>query len=241
MANYSTKAIIINIRDFGEADKLVTLLSQDKGRIESIAKGARKSTSRKSSQLELLNRGKFSFAKGKNLDIMLEVEVIDNVFSKSQTSSYNYLFYFSELLNKTFQIEENIDDSVWQNLLFFHVNISKHLYLVLLAMQLFVLEHLGVVPSPLECKDCGVDLKESRFLPTEDIGYVCEEHNKNFTSISDRVIKIQSFLINSELKDILRLDINDADFWTILSIQNTWIENFLEKEMKSFQLLYSER
>ncbi len=240
MSNYSTRGIIINIRNFGEADRLVVLLSKEKGRIESVAKGARKHTSRKSSQIELLNKGKFHFAKGKNLDIMLEADISDSIFNQSDSQSYNYLFYFSEILNSTFQVDDHLEKSVWENLEFLHNSFLPFRNVILLAAQLFVLENLGVVPDLLKCRECDADLKEIRFRPVDGIGYVCKDHAGGQRSLSDRILKIQKFLVNSELKDIIKLNITDQDFWQILEIQNSWLEHFLEKRIKSFQLLYSE-
>ncbi len=44
---YRTEAVIIRRRDFGEADRLLTLFSRVQGKMKAIAKGARKPQSRK--------------------------------------------------------------------------------------------------------------------------------------------------------------------------------------------------
>ena len=52
MAQADHKAFILRVTDYGETDKIVTLFSGDKGRISTIAKGARRSKKRFVNKLE---------------------------------------------------------------------------------------------------------------------------------------------------------------------------------------------
>ena len=49
---YRTEAVVIRRSDFGEADRLLTLFSADRGKTRAIAKGARKPQSRKTGHVE---------------------------------------------------------------------------------------------------------------------------------------------------------------------------------------------
>lgn len=81
MKTYKTEGIILKRSDFGEADRLLTIFTKHDGKIRVIAKGVRKTTSRKGPSLELFNHVQVFVARGKNLDIITEAEVI-NSFSK---------------------------------------------------------------------------------------------------------------------------------------------------------------
>ena len=74
---YNTEVIILRRTDFGEADRLLTVLSPALGKLRVIAKGARKMTSRKSGHVELFARVNLLIAKGRNLDILSQVETLD--------------------------------------------------------------------------------------------------------------------------------------------------------------------
>lgn len=76
MAGYRTEGVILKRTNFGEADKLLTLFSKHFGKIRLLAKGIRKPKSRKGGNLELFNWVKIYVAKGRNLDLVTEVEVV---------------------------------------------------------------------------------------------------------------------------------------------------------------------
>ena len=59
-----TQAIILSRRDFGEADRLLTLLTPSRGKLRAIAKGARKPNAKLSGHVELFARSDWSAAPG---------------------------------------------------------------------------------------------------------------------------------------------------------------------------------
>lgn len=64
--------------NLGEADRFVTLFTKNNGKVEVLAKGVRKITSRRSSHMELLNLIKFhSLRTAKNF-ILTEVQLVDS-------------------------------------------------------------------------------------------------------------------------------------------------------------------
>lgn len=74
---YKTEGIILKRQNLGEADRILTILTKHRGKISCIAKGVRKPTSRKSGHVELFDRTILYFAKGKNLDVLTQAEVVE--------------------------------------------------------------------------------------------------------------------------------------------------------------------
>ncbi len=70
----SHDAIVLKRRDQGESDRRVTLLTPDRGKIDAVAKGARKNTSRLAPATEPLNQVRVTLAKGRNTGYMTQVE-----------------------------------------------------------------------------------------------------------------------------------------------------------------------
>ncbi len=74
---YATEAIVIRRDDYGEADRLITLLTPDYGKLRVLAKGARKPTSRKAGHIELFTRTRLLLAKGRAFDLITQAELVE--------------------------------------------------------------------------------------------------------------------------------------------------------------------
>ena len=73
---YSTQAIVIGQREFVEAAKVITILTPDTGKQDSVAKGVLKPKSRLAGHLEPGTYCDLELAVGKNLDIIREAQTI---------------------------------------------------------------------------------------------------------------------------------------------------------------------
>lgn len=78
---YWAEGIVLKRRNFGEADRILTVFTKHKGKVKLIAKGVRRPTSRKRGSLELFNYLKCFIARGRNFDIVTEVDTKDNFAS----------------------------------------------------------------------------------------------------------------------------------------------------------------
>lgn len=78
MNSYKTEGIILKRINLGEADRILTLFTKHYGKVSLLAKGIRRTTSRKGGNLELFNQVKIFASKGRSLDIVTEVEVINS-------------------------------------------------------------------------------------------------------------------------------------------------------------------
>jgi DNA repair protein RecO (recombination protein O) len=73
---YKTEAIVLDRKDFGEADRLLTLYTPGMGKVRALAKGARRTTSRLSGHIELFTHTSLLLAAGRNLDIVTQSQLI---------------------------------------------------------------------------------------------------------------------------------------------------------------------
>jgi len=88
---YRTSAIVLKRQDFGEADRILTLFTPERGKLRVIAKGVRKTTSRKSGHVELFTYSNLLIAKGRNLDIVTQAEMIRPFLGLRQELPRHYL------------------------------------------------------------------------------------------------------------------------------------------------------
>ena len=77
MPLYRDEAIVLRTQKLGEADRIVTLLTRNNGRVRAVARGVRKTSSRIGARLEPFSHVDVQFYEGRNLDNISQVEIID--------------------------------------------------------------------------------------------------------------------------------------------------------------------
>ncbi len=100
MRSYKTEGIIIKRINVREADRILTIFSKYYGKIKVIARGIRKINSRRGGNLEMLNYLQLIIHKGKNLDVIGEIEPIQtfNTLKKNLTK-INYCYCLCEVID----------------------------------------------------------------------------------------------------------------------------------------------
>jgi len=71
---YRDEAIVLRTHKLGEADRIITLLTREHGRVRAVAKGVRRTTSRFGSRLEPFTHVDLQLAVGRNLDTITQTE-----------------------------------------------------------------------------------------------------------------------------------------------------------------------
>ncbi len=109
---FRTEAIILKRRDFGEADRLLTIITPGHGKIDVIAKGARKPTSHKTGHVELFTRVDMLVHTGRELGIAAQSEMIEPYLGvREDLGRAAYASYCAELLDRfTAEGDEDYSD-----------------------------------------------------------------------------------------------------------------------------------
>lgn len=78
-STYATQAVVLRHRDLGEKDRVITLLSPERGKLSAIAKGARQTKSKLAAVTQPFVLARFFLAHGRNFDIVTQT-VIEDAF-----------------------------------------------------------------------------------------------------------------------------------------------------------------
>lgn len=100
--SYSDEGIVLARRNYGEADRILSVYTKNHGRVSYIAKGIRRPESRKRGHLEVFSQIKLSAVNGKGIDIITEAEIVDN-FSEAREDlkKVSLAYYFMEVIGRT--------------------------------------------------------------------------------------------------------------------------------------------
>jgi DNA repair protein RecO (recombination protein O) len=77
MSLYNDRGIVLRTHKLGEADRIVTLLTRDHGKVRAVAKGVRKTKSRFGARLEPPCHVDLLLYEGRELDIVTQAETVD--------------------------------------------------------------------------------------------------------------------------------------------------------------------
>lgn len=100
MPSLSTEGIILKRHNFGEADRVMTALTDRFGKISIVARGVRRITSRRAGNVEILNRVSMGLFKGKNYTLTEAQSLETFPVIKSQLTLSTIAFHLIELADK---------------------------------------------------------------------------------------------------------------------------------------------
>lgn len=109
MRAFKTEGIILKRRNFGEADRILTVFTLQKGKLSILAKGVRRITSRRAGNVELLNRVSIFLHQTKGLPILTEAVGLESYQKlKEDLTLSTYAYHIIELVDKlTAENQEN--------------------------------------------------------------------------------------------------------------------------------------
>src|SRR5205814_10011954 len=76
MPPYKDQGVVLRSVKLGEADKIVTILTQGSGKVRGVAKGIRKTTSKFGARLEPFTHVSLLMYRGRNLDTVTQAEIV---------------------------------------------------------------------------------------------------------------------------------------------------------------------
>ncbi|MEP6631406.1 MAG: DNA repair protein RecO, partial [Lapillicoccus sp.] len=74
MPLYRDEAVVLRTHQLGEADRIITLLTRERGKVRAVAKGVRRTTSRFGARLEPFMVVDLQCYEGRNLDTVTQAE-----------------------------------------------------------------------------------------------------------------------------------------------------------------------
>jgi DNA repair protein RecO (recombination protein O) len=80
--SYSVEAFVLRLRPLGEADRILTLFSRERGKISAVAKGSRATRSKFGARLDFFARSRLTLHAGKSLDVITGAALVSNAWEQ---------------------------------------------------------------------------------------------------------------------------------------------------------------
>jgi DNA repair protein RecO (recombination protein O) len=250
---YRVEAIILKRSDFGEADRILTLCTPDRGKWRAIAKGARKPTSRKSGHIELFTHSMLLLAKGRHLDVVTQADTLDAFMAiRSDLEKLGYAYYLAELVDK-FSEEESENRPLFDLLL--HAlkwlgDAQADPGVLARYFELHLLQHVGYRPQLFQCVNCGTELAPAENFFSAEAGGVIDPacmqgprdrlagHGRDAQAISLNGLKVLRFLQTREYETVRSLRLSPDVYAEVENLTHNYIAHHLERNLKSVEFLH---
>ncbi len=175
--SFRAEAVVLRHADWGEADRILTLYTRERGKLRAVAKGARRIKSRKAGHLEPFTRVTLQLAKGREMPIVTQADTVEPYLALCEdlvkTANAAYLV---ELLDRFTYEDESADPAIFHLLTdsLSRVADLADVWLALRYYEIRLLDFLGFRPHLFECANCGAEIKpEDQFFSSSAGGVLC--------------------------------------------------------------------
>ena len=237
---YSLEAVVVRASDFGEADRLVTLLTPFSGLVRAVARGARKPKSRLGGNVDLLQHIRVSVTEGRSLHSVSQAQSILSLrglhASLEKMSTGLYLAEVSE----RFSVEGGSNPALFHQLVqMLQILESEQVHSLMSRwFDVQVLRLNGFLPAIRECVDCGDQLEpEDHVFSPGRGGLVCPDcrasENDVLLPASMNAIKLLRHMARAQWDSVRPLDCAEDELRQVSRILREHMQFVLDRQVRS--------
>lgn len=242
-----TEAIVLRHRRLGDADRIVTLLTPGRGKIDVVAKGALRARSRMAGHLEPLTRTEVVLAHGRSMDIVTQAHTLDAfVTLRADLDRLSSAMYLVEVADRlTF---EDVDAGVAYGLL--HVALTRlsrgdGLQLTTRVFELALLDASGFRPEWGQCVACGDAVPADRAAWSATAGGVvcerCRGGAGGAAPIDARVLRVLRAYQSLPYEEAARIRLDAELAARLEQVMHEVMHHVVERELKSARFVAAAR
>lgn len=247
---HKTTGIIIKSRSFSEADKHLTVFTKAFGKINAIAKGARKAKSRFGSSLEIFTESKLFLYKKETRDLYLVTQTeIVNFFPhlSKDVKKFGFSSAVTEFIYNFVPVSEK--NTVLYNLLILtlhKINTVKYEEKIFLMFMVKFLSLAGYKMHLSSCSSCGREVKMesglNKRISAKYGGIVCNEcgaGDERSINVLNNTVSIINFMQKKDFDALSRLLITEDTAEEVIKAVLLFLEYHFESGLKSLKILKS--
>ena len=203
MSLYRDEAIVLRTQKLGEADRIITLLTREHGRVRGVAKGVRRTKSKFGARLEPGSHVDIQLYTGRTFDTVTQVESIQN-YGEALTDDYSRWTIAGTILEAAERFTSHEHEPALQE--FKLVTgamkaLADNKYDPSMILDAYLLRSLavgGYAPSLVNCSKCDSP-GPHRYFSLVGGGSVCADCRPSASATpAPETLKLMSDLISSD-------------------------------------------
>ncbi|MCD6289341.1 MAG: DNA repair protein RecO [Anaerolineae bacterium] len=244
---YRVEGIVLRHSDIGEADRLLTVFTVERGKLRLLAKGVRKILSRKAGHIEPFTYSTFLVAKGRTWDIITQADTIEAYRALRQDLlRTTYAYYVAELVDRF--TEE--DDASRPTFDLIRDTLSRLCgeddpYLIVRFFEMRLLSLAGYQPQLFVCVRCRADLEPvTNYFSLADGGVLCPRCGEGIPQAEPlpvNTLKVLRFIQTREYDWVRRLNLKPELRAEVERLLYRYIVYVLERNLRSVDFLWKLR
>ncbi len=230
-----TDAVVLKQTKFGEGDVIVTLFSKKLGKVQAVAKGARKTRSKYATGIQLFAYGEYVLFKGKNLYTLSQVDIKHSFYGlREDVIRLAYASYILELTESVI-VEGQTNNRLFKTLVkcLYILSSKKYDYETLVkAYELKLLTYSGYQPELDQCVNCGMENAQGVRFSAKEGGILCKtclEKDPYAIPISKVAISVMSYLIHVDFIQLSKLKIKEHVLKELKKVVRQYIYTYIDK------------
>jgi DNA repair protein RecO (recombination protein O) len=240
---YRVSAIVLKRRDQGEADRLLTVLTRERGKVTLLAKGVRRQASRKAGHIEPFTLVDLLVAKGKSLDLVTQAETSEaHRALREDLWRSTWAYYVAELAD-AFTVEDDPQALLFELVAetLDRLNRGDDPALSVRYYELHLLGLVGYQPQLFRCVACDTLLEpEVNFLSIERGGALCPKHGAHLVdtiALPVNVLKVLRYLQTRDWSQVAQLQLSSQISSQLETMLARYIVYHLERTLRSATFL----
>jgi len=233
------EGIVLRHREWGEADRLLTLYTRELGKVSAVAKGVRKLRSRKAGHLEPFMRSSLLMARGRSFFVLTQAEALAPLIPlRDDLELLGYASYIAELLDRfTYEEEENralyrlISNSLTR------LNRGDAPDIVVRYYEIRLLDLIGFRPQLFNCVECEEQIQaEDQFFSAAGGGVLCPNCGSTVSEarpVSMQALRYLRHFQRSSYQDARRARIEPQVMAEIERLMNYYLTYLLESGLNT--------
>jgi DNA repair protein RecO (recombination protein O) len=243
---YRTHAVVLRRRDFRDADRILTVFTPNYGKLELIAKGIRKTTSRKAGHLELFSHSALMVAQGRTWDIVTEVVGVESFPNiRTDLDKIGQANYIGELVD-SFSESDDENLALWELLIIALQELDslptgQDGRLLQHWFEMNLLSLAGFQPQLYQCLYCDEELEPTtNYISLLEGGVVCPtcaQGRRDLEPLEIDVFKVLRFLQSRPWQTVRQITVRPHILRQVDSLLYRYLLTVLERQLKSVDFM----
>jgi DNA repair protein RecO (recombination protein O) len=223
---YATRGYVLRRFNLGEADRIITLITPDHGKLKVVARGVRRMKSKLAGHLELFSHVTLQVAIGKSLDVVTGAQLIEAPpeFDYDQLGA---AYLYAQMVDKLLDEDDQPQDTyVLMQMALEDLIANKASNLGELYFKLRLAAILGHQPGLTSCVRCGKSGPDYSYFFEPSLGGIVDEACKlpGATAMSQDAIKLWRAILSLSLPNVRRIGGAEALAAQTLAICNAFYD-----------------